>query len=341
MIKTTDSRNLVWDVFRGAGALMVLFHHYTKRYDTLFGHIETWPISFPFDLGAWGVCVFFVLTGFFLIPSLASSPSLGTYYKKRVIRLYSSYIPCVIITWLLMTYAPPLGNRNVSFISFLGNLTMFQLFLGLPNVDGAYWTLAVQLIVYITIGAIFFLMKKSISKLLIVLFVWMIVGCGVAFFKNHLGFTKLTFITDAKFIQLFIQGLLLYCIGTRLYRSIWLYVFLVLCVCYDLLWFSKSYFVFNTLLIVIMLVVQLTNFSLKKKGLLVFIGSISFPLYLLHQNIGYLIIRFMEQHGLTSEWWIIIPASIVIALAWLMIAFVERPISNGIKGLLYNNYINR
>ena len=337
MIKTTDSRNIVWDVFRGAGALMVLFHHYTNRYDTLFGHTETWPLSLPFSLGAWGVCVFFILTGFFLIPSLASSPSLSAYYKKRVIRLYSSYIPCVIITWLLMTYTPPLGNRNVSFVSFLGNLTMFQGFLGLPNVDGAYWTLAVQLIVYIAIGAIFFLMKKSIGKLLIVMFVWMIVGCGVSFLHNQLGFTKLTFISDAKFIQLFIQGLLLYCIGTRLCKSIWIYIFLALSVCYDLLWFSVSYFIFNSFLIVLMLVVQLTNVSLKRKGVLVFIGSISFPLYLLHQNIGYLIIRFMEQHGLTSEWWIVMPVSIVIALAWLMTAFVERPISIGIKRLLFNN----
>lgn len=337
MIKTTDSRNFIWDVFRGAGVLMVLFHHYTNRYDTLFGHTEAWPISLSHGLGAWGVCLFFILTGFFLIPSLVSSPSLSAYYKKRVVRLYPSYIPCVIITWLLMTFAPPLGSRNVSFISFLGNLTMFQNFIGLPNVDGAYWTLAVQLIVYISIGAFFFLMKKSINKLLAVMFVWMIVGCGISFLNNQLGFNKLTFITDAKFIQLFIQGLLVYCIGTRLYKSIWIYVFLALCVFYDLLWFSKSYFVFNTLLIVIMLVVQLTNVSLRKKGVLVFIGSISFPLYLLHQNIGYLIIRFMEQHGLTSEWWIVIPVSIVITLAWLMTAFIEKPISIGIKRLLFNN----
>lgn len=332
-----DSRNLVWDVFRGIGALLVLFHHYTKRYEILFVHTEPWPVKSSFDLGAWGVCVFFVLTGFFLIPSLVSSRSLGSYYKKRIVRLYPSYIPCVIITYLLMTCAPPLGNRNVGFIAFLGNLTMFQLFLGLPNVDGAYWTLAVQLVVYIAIGAIFFLVKKNVGKLLNVMFIWMVVGCVVSFLNNHLGFTKLTFITDAKFIQLFIQGLLVYCIGAKQGKPLWIYIFLTLCVCYDLLWFSVSYFVFNSILIVVMLVVQLTDVSLKKKGLLVFIGSISFPLYLLHQNIGYLIIRFMEQHGLTSEVWIIIPTVAMITLAWLVSVFIERPFSNGLKRLLINN----
>ncbi len=313
---------------------MVLFHHYTKRYDALFGHVETWPVKSSFDLGAWGVCVFFVLTGLFLIPSLMSSPDLGTYYKKRVVRLYPSYIPCVIITWLLMLCAPPLGNRNVSFVAFLGNLTMFQRSLGLPNVNSASWTLAVQLIVYILIGAFFFVVKKNISKLLNVMFVWLVVGCGVSFLHNHIGFTKLSFITDAKFIQLFIQGLLLYYIGTKQGKTAWIYIFLVLSICYDLLWFPVSYFVFNLLLIAVMLVMQLANVSLKKKGLFVFIGSISFPLYLLHQNIGYLMIRFMEQRGLTNEIWIVVPIATMIALAWLVSVLVEKPISNGLKGIL-------
>ena len=151
----TDSRDLIWDVFRGIAALMVIFHHYTRRYDILFGHVEPWPIQLDFSLGAWGVCVFFILTGFFIIPSLSNSSSIGAYYRKRIVRLYSSYIPCVIITWFLMSIAPPMGVRNVNFFSFIGNLTMFQTFLGIPNVDGAYWTLAVQLIFYI-VSAIFF-----------------------------------------------------------------------------------------------------------------------------------------------------------------------------------------
>lgn len=86
-----------------------------------------------------------------------------------------------------------------------------------------------------------------------------------------------------------------------------------------------------------MLFVLLTNVSLSRKGVLVFIGSISFPLYLLHQNIGYLIIRFMEQHGLRSEIWIIIPIVAMVALAWLVNNFIEKPFSERLKRLLINN----
>ena len=329
-----DSRNLIWDVFRGVAAIMVLLHHYTKRYDLLFGHVKPWTIRSSFDLGSWGVCVFFVLTGFFLLPSLLSSPDLGTYYKKRIIRLYPSYIPCVVLTWLLMMCTPPLGTRNVGLVAFLGNLTMFQSFLGFPNVDGAYWTLAVQLIIYITVGVLFFLLKKDIGKLLSFMFAWLLVGCCVWLLNNRLGITKLSFITDAKYIQLFIQGLLLYCIGAKHGKPIFLYPFLLLSVCYDLFWFPFSYFVFNLFLVLAMLVIQLRKLNLKRKGLFVFLGSISFPLYLLHQNIGYLIIRFMENNGLTNEFWIIIPTMLIIGLAWIVASFIEKPISRGIKRIL-------
>lgn len=336
-MRATTPRNLVWDVFRGVAALMVMFHHYTRRYDLLFVHVKTWPIMCSYDLGSWGVCVFFVLTGFFLIPSLNSSPDLWTYYKKRVIRLYPCYIPCVIITWLIMYFAQPLGTRNVSFVAFLGNLTMLQSFIGLPNVDGAYWTLAVQLIVYLLIGALFFFVNKDVKKLLFIMFIWLFVGCLVWLLNFRLGISRLSFITDAKYIQLFIQGLLLHCIGVKQGTPYYMYFFLALCVCYDLLWFPFSYFLFNLFLVLGMLVVKLTHFNLNRRGLLVFLGSISFPLYLLHQNIGYLIIRYIESIGLTSEFWIIIPILLITGLAWFVACFVERPCSRGLRRVLFNN----
>lgn len=102
-----------------------------------------------------------------------------------------------------MSCVPSIGGRNVGFFQMLRNLTMFQGFLGLPHVDGAYWTLAVQIIVYIIIGALFFIVKKDVGKLLNVLFVWIMIGIMVSVLNNYCGYTKLTFITDSKYIHLF------------------------------------------------------------------------------------------------------------------------------------------
>ena len=38
-------KNNIWEIFRGFAALSVMFHHYTDRYDIVFGHVGDWPIQ--------------------------------------------------------------------------------------------------------------------------------------------------------------------------------------------------------------------------------------------------------------------------------------------------------
>ena len=306
MSAINNQRIVFFDSIRGLAALMVMFHHYTKRYDSLFGHIVEWPIMSSYDLGAWGVNIFFILTGIFLIPSLISSDSIWYYFKKRAIRLYSSYVPCVVITMLLMTFAPPLGDRNVSFLQFLVNLTMFQTFLGVPNVDGAYWTLSVQLIFWCVVAVAFFVSKKRVGVTLNTLFVWLMVGAALWGLKQ-VGHPHFLFITDAKYIGLFVQGVSLWCLSNK--QCVFWKGFLLLVVSsfYCLLWFSLPFLVFNILVILVLWFIMTNSLRLKRRGILAFIGAISFPLYLLHQNLGYIIIRFFEAKGLTSEIYVLIP----------------------------------
>ena len=48
-------------------------------------------------------------------------------------------------------------------------------------------------------------------------------------------------------------------------------------------------------------------------------------MYLLHQNIGYIIINKMEAAGLTNEIFIIIPITVILLAAWLVHRFIEQP----------------
>ena len=55
-----------------------------------------------------------------------------------------------------------------------------------------------------------------------------------------------------------------------------------------------------------------------------FVSSISYPLYLLHQKIGYvIIINFMRYTHITSEWLLFIPFAVVLPLAWMIHKKVE------------------
>ncbi len=59
---------------------------------------------------------------------------------------------------------------------------------------------------------------------------------------------------------------------------------------------------------------------------LIFLGSISYSLYLIHQNIGYVIIQKLEANHLANSISIIVvPTLVSITIASLMQVYIERP----------------
>ena len=55
-----------------------------------------------------------------------------------------------------------------------------------------------------------------------------------------------------------------------------------------------------------------------------FVASISYPLYLLHQYVGRVILYQLQIRGMGSEWWIFIPIDIVIILAYAIHIKLEK-----------------
>ena len=102
---------------------------------------------------------------------------------------------------------------------------------------------------------------------------------------------------------------------------------LVILPLYSLFNFSLYYTFFNFFLINIICLISVKKWYHHKTNIFTYLESISFPMYLLHQNIGFLIIRYMESIGLTQEIFILIPILIIILLSW------------GVTFLLNNIYI--
>lgn len=72
----------------------------------------------------------------------------------------------------------------------------------------------------------------------------------------------------------------------------------------------------------------LSNSITKMLEPLVWFAIISYPFYLLHQNIGFVIIRWLESVGFASEFWLIIPFALITGLACLLHKYVEKPMSS-------------
>lgn len=59
---------------------------------------------------------------------------------------------------------------------------------------------------------------------------------------------------------------------------------------------------------------------------LIYLGNISYSLYLIHQNFGYVVIDFMEQYALANSISVLIaPCVLSILISSLMYEYVERP----------------
>jgi peptidoglycan/LPS O-acetylase OafA/YrhL len=69
---------------------------------------------------------------------------------------------------------------------------------------------------------------------------------------------------------------------------------------------------------------------LKHKSLL-FLGSISYTLYLVHENIGFVIIRTLDKYGISSNTSIFIAIVLSILLASTITFLIEQPMMRFIK----------
>ena len=340
---------------RGFAAIAVMLFHYTVRYDQIFGHCANWSITVP-----WGgamVISFFILSGF--LGLLSNETSAKHYLWKRIVRLYPTYWICILCTVLVMKTAFPLYNQlpdsSIALKDILLNFTMLQGFLLQPSVDGAYWTLAIDLRFYVFCFLI--LLFKQRPQVRKYLFSWIFISLILEAFsylgliENNNGafriFTTLLMhifvpnfcaaFTAGAFLALYSKekkksdtvGLLLSTIlafitfkGYKLYVYVATVGYVYICV--------KARQNRSTWIIYSKVISALDFYVLN---VFTFVASISYPLYLLHQHIGFAIIWHLENANYLSEWIIIIPILTMLVLAYIVQKLEKTLINRVRKGI--------
>lgn len=86
--KLLAERNSNIDIIRIFSALMVLSVHIGLQ------------AGFPFEIGAKGVQLFFILSGYLGMASLARNDDILHYYKNRLLRILPTYYVCLLLLWL-------------------------------------------------------------------------------------------------------------------------------------------------------------------------------------------------------------------------------------------------
>ncbi len=335
-----NKRSTELDALRGIAALSVVLFHFTFGYDN--GYAALSPDKFYFRYGYLGVNLFFIISGFVIFMTLEKTTSTRGFAMSRFSRLYPAYWTGVLLTASITTlFAPPLRDNAYTLKELLANFSMLQSFFKIRNVDSVYWTLSVELVFYFWMWLLFRIRKLAYTEWFCL--AWLLaVVCLETF---NIPFRKyLNIILIQKYAPLFIAGILFY----RLKKNggAWWMHLLILCsllaACYDLEYPVKSYLepvarphivpyvVIVCLYAAFYLFVNNKLAFLAVKPLL-FLGNISYCLYLVHQNIGYIIIYWLKQVLDKQVFYVPVTVLLVTILAWAVHMLVEKPVMNRVR----------
>lgn len=143
------------DALRGVAALCVCLYHGIDSVAAQLsrqGAASGLRFGELFDLGRFGVILFFLISGFVIPFSLRGERPLRRFAITRAFRLYPPFWISVAVTALATWWVSGVlfPARQV-----LANLTMVPLVLRQPYLSGVYWTLFIELLFYGVCAALF------------------------------------------------------------------------------------------------------------------------------------------------------------------------------------------
>lgn len=281
----TDKRLPLLDAYRGLAAILVLLYHYLNIYPTRAN--TTQPTA---EWGKYGVHIFFAISGYVILKSAQSAKSSRVFMMQRSLRLMPTFWCCMTLTYIVTTLLP-LPWRSTSIKDYFLNLPLLTscLNLALPDsleatsIDGVYWSLERESLFYIAVAGL--IATKLITRVEMLCFGWIVAkALTYALPQKYRSLADLLLNTDyAEFFTIGIVSLRIAVGGPSIQRA-GLIILSVLAT-------TLPHLSLKTLVaIVTVLALQLPHRLPSKSGLLkplMFIGAISYPLYLLHQNIGF------------------------------------------------------
>ncbi|MFK0684476.1 acyltransferase [Ochrobactrum sp. BD67] len=288
------------DILRIISALAVMCYHFVFRGEAA-GELPA--INIPETMkaiasyGSLGVSVFFIISGYVIAYS-AEGQRPWTFMIARFTRIYPTFLMMMTLTaatiWLSSN---PLFH--VSMRQYLANTIIFSKLLGEPFVDGAYWSIVLEVIFY---GWIFIILALGqFQNILRIIPIWLAFSLTNEFYIGSEHLQNL-FITEHS--GFFAMGIVL----NRLHRQFSYYacVLFISAAFYSIYtatagieWAEAAYSTtFSSVVIAAIILCSIAIFLLmlhlkinkRYFNIISILGGATYSLYLLHQNVGYIAI---------------------------------------------------
>ena len=321
MENTTQGRFLEIDVLRGLAASCVVVAHYTsyclKHYGSVPFHVEGFYAFYAVKL-------FFIISGFVIYFTIDRSKTWVDFAFSRATRLYPAHWAALTIwvaTQAVATHEPMWWG------GYITNLTMFQEYLGFPNLDFVYWSLTVELAFYMVMAVL--LASGLIKHFEMIAAAWLLLACTWALFERNLGISLPAFLPRWLILPhapFFIAGVMFYLIHSR--GAVASRVGLIVAALATIGWVDgiENLVVSFGMFTLVGLALR-GRLSFLVSPVTIWLGTISYPLYLIHRNLGYAAMDWMHSRDIPV--WLLLMVTLVgaLALGSLLSYGVERPAS--------------
>lgn len=331
------------DLLRFLAAIAVVLYHYTFRgYAADARSIMPYPLLAPIaKYGYLGVELFFMISGFVILMT-ASRGGLRSFFASRVARLYPAFWVCCTITFVTLL-AVEMSGFSASFPQYMVNLTMLSGFVGVESIDGVYWSLFVEIKFYVLIALL--LALGRIHQIDAFLAIWLVASFAMVVIPA--GALARVLLTD--YSAYFIAGSVFYLIWSRGFST--RYGWMLAGSWLLAVWsstarlpeleskFVTEFSIVTTVLIVTTLFVVMALVAFRVTGFLgkrrwMILGALTYPLYLLHQNIGYIIFNLGYPH-INAHVLLAGTICLMIVLAYAVHVVFEKPampkVRNGVE----------
>jgi peptidoglycan/LPS O-acetylase OafA/YrhL len=336
-------RILELDGLRALAAINLVLFHLTHVYSVKFGYSS--PLGFEWPYGAYGVELFFILSGFVNSMSLMRRGRPVDFVAARLIRIVPVFLLVIVANLWLLQLAPM--NQSVSPMQFLANLTLLPRVFGYECLDPVMWTLQIEMMFYVTLVLMFRFgaLRRYFIGWGSLLFLSAIV-CplldsmasvheGSAWFSVATGFRRLMLL---DFVPLFAIGFGLYMIKTKT-GNFWHNVvgMLVAAAVFHSIDHGKHNPVATALIIGLVAACAYGKVPPLRIRPLVYISTISYAVYLCHNNLGCAIIHRLDQGGVPP----VVAFAIGIVFTWAVAVIVtnriEAPMTHWLR-TTWNRY---
>ncbi|AEG49490.1 acyltransferase 3 [Sphingobium chlorophenolicum L-1] len=311
------------DALRGLGALCVLVFHYSTRFHELFPQAAHVPFSFLG--GNYRVLLFFAISGFAIFFTLDRIRTVADFLVNRFARLYPAYLVAMLLT-LGIEYLARASQLLIGPGAILANFTMLQGFAFLPEVDGAYWTLTVEIAFYFCMMSLW--KWTGLRRLEPVLAAWLALRWLYALWPGMPE--RVVMLLVLRYVPFFIIGILSYRIwsGQRRWRDQAPYAVLALLSIATIDSWDIALAGFILLAVFAALVAGKLRFLRLRP--LVWMGGISYSFYLIHQHVGFVVMLKMAEAGYNPWAGFATAFAVALALGTIINRAVERPVGEAI-----------